>query len=367
MTEKRLLSLREVAGELRLNYKTVLNYRNQMAEFLPGLTDDKKRLYYSECKEIIGLIDGLREDGYTFTMIREFLQEKRSIGDDPQMDAWVQEVIHLVRRQTSTDEDRPAQTVTNRNGSGHTYPNRRVPAKTGMDETSRRGTYPNQSGYAHPGMGQDGSVHAGPDQDEPVWTNMDADGPVCTNPDMYEPVCSGETLAHSAALHRYLEKLSAGVGSYLEKVVTGFNSEIGKIYSELEVFQENITVLDRRLRQAEEITGTVSEDITELSPTNHELVSLPEFYMSSRSVDYTEADTDTGEFDVIRQSITENKPDSAAILEWVRTSRNESPTPSYGELAERLNSGGIPTLSGKCSWSKDNVRNLVVRAERKGK
>ena len=377
MSEKRLLSLREVAGELRLNYKTVLNYRNQMAEYLPGLSDDKKSLYYSECKEIISLIDALREDGYTFTMIRELFQQKRSIGDDPQMDAWVQEVIRLVRRQIRTDEDRPAQTVTDQDGSGHTHPDQRVLAKAGMDKISQGDTYPHQSGHSYPGKGKDGSDHAGPDPDEPVWTNMDADGSACPNPDMYEPVCSGicasgrvcsgENMAHSAVLHRYLEKLSAEVGSYLEKVVTDINTEIEKIHSALGVVQENITVLDKRLRQTEEITGIVAEDITESSPLSQEPISLPEFNLSQWGIDSKGEDADSGDLDAIRQSIAGNKPDSAVILEWIRANRIMSPSPSYGELAERLNSAGIPTLSGKGSWSKDNVRNLVMRAEKKEK
>ncbi len=133
---------------------------------------------------------------------------------------------------------------------------------------------------------------------------MDADGSACPNPDMYDPVCSGicasgrvcsgENMAHSAVLHRYLEKLSAEVGPYFEKVVTDINTEIEKIHSALGVVQENITVLDKRLRQTEEITGIVAEDITESSPLSQEPISLPEFNLSQWGIDSKGEDADSG-------------------------------------------------------------------------
>jgi len=37
MNDKSLLSLREIARELNLKYKTVLNFKNQLEPFLPGV------------------------------------------------------------------------------------------------------------------------------------------------------------------------------------------------------------------------------------------------------------------------------------------------------------------------------------------
>ncbi|TWI63153.1 hypothetical protein LZ24_03294 [Desulfobotulus alkaliphilus] len=36
MNEKKLYSFKEIGEELNLNYKKILNYRNQVCDFLPG-------------------------------------------------------------------------------------------------------------------------------------------------------------------------------------------------------------------------------------------------------------------------------------------------------------------------------------------
>ena len=48
MTEKSLLSLREIARELNLNYRTMLNYKNQIQHLLPEKTDGQISKYPAE-------------------------------------------------------------------------------------------------------------------------------------------------------------------------------------------------------------------------------------------------------------------------------------------------------------------------------
>ena len=64
----------------------------------------------------------------------------------------------------------------------------------------------------------------------------------------------------------------------------------------------------------------------------------------------------------VRDSITNGIPDKEMLVEWIITRREEDlQANSYSVLAAALNEAEIPTLTGRASWSKGTIRNLVVR------
>ncbi|TWI62261.1 hypothetical protein LZ24_03369 [Desulfobotulus alkaliphilus] len=94
MIDRKLYSFRQIGVELNINYKKILNYRNQMRLFLPGIVVDGGYFKcFEECIEIILLVDGLRFEEYSFEDIRDILLKRQEIKDDPQLGEWVDECL----------------------------------------------------------------------------------------------------------------------------------------------------------------------------------------------------------------------------------------------------------------------------------
>ncbi len=81
MSEKSLLSLREIARELNLNYRTMIDIKNQFLSFLPAQTDGKNNKFSPECVDFFQLIFALRDEGYTCEMIRMMLLKKNPLPE----------------------------------------------------------------------------------------------------------------------------------------------------------------------------------------------------------------------------------------------------------------------------------------------
>jgi hypothetical protein len=227
MNEKSLLSLREIARELNLKYKKILNAKNQMEAFLPGMFDGRNFKYFPDSKEILELVTALREEGYTFSMIREILLGKRIVENDPQMYEWICECISKHKHhwtqvdgfgcarldqsgpvQTSTDQSVPVQASMDQygpeqasaywSGPAQNSLDQRKPIQASADQPIPEQASANQSEPAQTSMDQSEPIQASMDLNMPVYAGMDADGFICTgmdvagcgraNPDQDKPV-----------------------------------------------------------------------------------------------------------------------------------------------------------------------------------
>ena len=66
------------------------------------------------------------------------------------------------------------------------------------------------------------------------------------------------------------------------------------------------------------------------------------------------------DLDFVRASIFEGKPDKESVRQWLQKERQDNPGLSYATLAETLNLAGIPTLSGRDTWNRGTLRNLLT-------
>lgn len=66
------------------------------------------------------------------------------------------------------------------------------------------------------------------------------------------------------------------------------------------------------------------------------------------------------DLEFVRASIFEGKPDKESVRQWLQRERKENPGQSYATLAETLNLAGIPTLSGRDTWNRGTLRNLLT-------
>jgi len=357
MNEKSLLSLREIAGELNLNYKTILNFKNQLGRFLPGVFDGKNFKYYPASKEILGLIAALRDEGYTFAMIQEIFLRKRHVINDPQIKEWVGECIESLGHYWM-DSD----------GSGH----------AGMDEVGLRHARMDVDGSVCARMDQSGSIQANPDEDKPIQAGMDQSKPEQSDPDQDGLAHSGTDLAAQIQtsldqakpvwlkevedlLRSCLTEQSEIIQMILQKMATQTNIAITALCESTQDIRNGLLSLNARLSRLERDLDVEAADpleIYEVDARNYQ-VDLPEI---SPPVFQDQDQHSEGDLAPVRDSITNGIPDREKVVAWIISRREEDlQANSYSALAAALNEAEIPTLSGRDTWAKGTIRNLIVR------
>ena len=97
MTDKSLLTLKEIAEKLHINYRSLINYKNQFQEFVPGRFDGRNFMYLPDSLDFFQLMFALREEGYTFEMIRQILSQQIDPPNNVQLKEWVMEWVKPVK------------------------------------------------------------------------------------------------------------------------------------------------------------------------------------------------------------------------------------------------------------------------------
>jgi hypothetical protein len=357
MNDKSLLSLREISGELNLNYKTILNFKNQLGRFLPGVFDGKNFKYFPASKEILGLIAALRDEGYTFAMIQEIFLRKRHVINDPQIKEWVGECIES-HGHYWMDSD----------GSGH----------AGMDGVGSRCAKMDEDGSVCASMDVDGSIQANPDEDKPVQAGTDQSKPGQPDPDQDGLAHSGPDVATQirisldeakqvwlkeveVLIRSLLAEQSESIQKVLQKMATQSNIAITALCEASEDTRNGLLSINDRLSRLERDLDMEEADPLELyqvAPENYQVdlpeISLPVFQDQDQSPE--------GDLAPVRDSITNGIPDREKVVAWIISRREEDlQANSYSALAAALNEAEIPTLSGRDTWAKGTIRNLIVR------
>jgi|GEM_PF-2625205 len=437
MNDKSLLSLREISGELNLKYKTILNFKNQLGRFLPGVFDGKNFKYFPASKEILSLIAALRDEGYTFAMIQEIFLRKRHVINDPQIKEWVGECIEshghywmdsdgsghagmdgVGLRHASMDVDgsvcasmdqygsvcakmdADGSVCANPDADGSVCANPDADGSVcaSMDADGSVCAKMDADGSVCAKMDEDGSVCASMDADGSVCAKMDADGSIQANPDADEPVQAGtdqskpgqpdpdqDGLAHSGTdlaaqirtsldeakqvwlkevevlIRSLLAEQSESIQKVLQKMATQSNIAITALCEASEDTRKSILALDTRLTSMEKGLDMEEADPLELyqvAPENYQ-VDLPEI---SLPVFQDQGQSPEGDLAPVRDSITNGIPDREKVVAWIISRREEDlQANSYSALAAALNEAKIPTLSGRDTWAKGTIRNLIVR------
>ena len=73
MVEKGLLTLRDIAELLGIRYRSVIDCKDFFSEYLSGLHDGRHYRYWSDNLDFIESVFALRDRGYTFAMIKNYL------------------------------------------------------------------------------------------------------------------------------------------------------------------------------------------------------------------------------------------------------------------------------------------------------
>jgi hypothetical protein len=416
MNEKSLLSLREIARELNLKYKTVLNFKNQLEPFLPGVFDGRNFKYFPDSKDILELIAALREEGFTFSMIKEIFLGNHKVENDPLMNEWICECIDNHRHHwvqvdgsacasmdqygsacASLDQYRPIQANPVQSKPGQTSTDQPEPIQASMDLNMPVYAGMDAKGFICTGMDVAGFGRANPDQDKPAQADTDQSKSECSDPDQDAPEhvdSDKDGLAHSGAdvaaqilagmdqaKKVWLKEVEALLGSLLteqarmlqhtlQKMATQSNIAITALCEAAEDIRTAVLNLDTRLSRLERDLDVDVADPMELYQVeagNYQ-VDLPEIAMpdmkpaAREPAGEKEAEAEPDDLALLRDSIDNGIPDRNLLVQWVLAKREEDlQAHSYRILAGMLTKGGIPTLSGRDTWSRSTVRNLVTR------
>ena len=314
MSDKSLLSLREIAQELNLKYKTVLNLKNQLGSFMPAMYDGRSFRYYPDCIDLLRLINALREEGYTFVMIRDIFLQNQGVGNDSELVEWVQEWLSLYGQYwleyASIDQHTPACASTNQP----------EPAQTRTDQHELGYTGANQLEPECPGVSQPKPEYAGLDKEE---LRQEIQSQV---PDLIQ--------------------------DNLSELIAQLNSSITQFYKTVTELQEKVLDLDHRLRHLER----------ELSGEPNGEMAITEMDLDQLQIGAPADSQDVADLKFVKASVGSNgKPDRDAISQWVAAERGKDPSVSYARLAEILDEAGVPTLSGREGWNRASLRNLVAK------
>jgi hypothetical protein len=324
MNDKSLLSLREIARELNLKYKKILNSKNQMEPFLPGVFDGRNFKYFPECKEILELVMALRGEGYTFSMIREIFLEKHTVENDPQMYEWICECIgkhkHYWTNEdgsecTSPDQSEPEQTGLDQSGPIRANPCWSVPVRTnptqnkpgqsstdqsdliqtGLDKSEPVRTSLTQSEPDRTSLDQSGSIQSSPDEDKPVQAGTDQSKPGQPDPDQDKLAHSGTDLAAQirtslneakqvwlkeveVLIRSLLAEQSESTQKVLQKMATQSNIAITALCESTQDIRNGLLSINDRLARLErdlDVEAAEPLEIYEVDARNYQL-DLPE-------------------------------------------------------------------------------------------
>jgi len=403
MNDKSLLSLREIARELNLNYKTILNFKNQLGRFLPGVFDGKNFKYFPASKEILSLIAALRDEGYTFVMIQEIFLRKRHVINDPQINEWVGECIES-HGQYWVDSDGSGHADTDQVGLRHASMDQDNPACARMDEDGPVCASMDEDGSVCASMDQSGSIQANPDADGSVQAGTDQSKPRQPDPDQDGLAHSGTDLAVQirtsldeakqfwlkeveVVIRSLLAEQSESTQKVLQKMATQSNIAITALCESTQDIRNGLLSINDRLSRLErdlDVEAAEPLEIYEVDAGNYQ-VDLPEISLPDITPPLTvdlepgsepgmeptpEATPDSTPQDLsddhdlgsVRDSIDNGIPDRDVLVDWAMEKRQQDEnTYSYNVLAGILNKSAIPTMSGREKWSRSTVRNLLVR------
>jgi len=395
MNDKSLLSLREIARELNLNYKTILNFKNQLGRFLPGVFDGKNFKYFPASKEILGLIAALRDEGYTFAMIQEIFLGKRQVINDPQINEWVGECIES-HGHYWVESDGSGHADTDQIELRHASMDQDNPAYASMDEDGLVCASMDEDGLVCPSMDQSGSIQTNPDEDKPVQAGTDRSKPGQPGPGQDGLAHSGPDVAAQirtslddakqvwlkeveVLIRSLLAEQSESTQRVLQKMATQSNIAITALCESTQDIRNGLLSINERLARLErdlDVEAAEPLKIYEVDARNYQ-VEIPEISLQDKPLpslmtlepglettpDSTQQDlSDIDDLAAVRDSIVNGIPDRDVLVDWAMEKRQEDEnTYSYSALARIMNEQRIPTMSGRDKWSRSTVRNLLVR------
>ena len=395
MNETNLYTLKEIAEDLRVNYRTLLSCKDRFEDFVQGVPVGRTAKYPGELIDFFKMVFALLDEGYSTEKVRDLLVNGVRSEKDRFIETWLEtwrEALLIKRKKAPNgnnviplrqDQDDGMTGGQDDGMDGWTDDRMDGPmagwTDGGMDGPMDERMTGWMEGWMDGSMAggmtgwTDGLLTGGLDdrmiggQDDGmthyvVYANTErADGLQKITPCLTPT----QNLNFAENLSSVMSKNLTGI---LQRMATENNIAITAICEAIEDIQRGIQTLDARLSALEGELGADTGDpveLYEIDPGDLQ-VSLPEPAFDFRLPPEQTAESplpDPHGLAGIRQSIENGRPDKETVVQWVLAQRKAQPPPSYKKLAGILNDAKIPTLSGRDAWSRSTMRNLAVRAE----
>ena len=339
MGDKKLMTLKEIADELGVNYKTVHHYKEVFEEFVAIQFRGRRVKYLPVNIDLFSKILELKDEGYCNDDIDDVLRIWSSdnlkvyLSDDPSDGP------------TDNASDYPSN-----HPSGY-----RSDCPSGCLSDHRSEDLPNP-------------LTDGPDDTQPIdhLTQLKADL-LAETPNLVK-----QHLDQS--LEDRLAQVQSGLEDSLRKLVGAFNGSLTQFYKSISKLNHAVQVIEQRLGNLESDLGTVNLECIDLA----EEIDLDQIQISFEGLglvdnggggelvpfevakDQAKDHQSPVDLEFVRQSICNGRPDRDTVIQWIRMTKEREPEISYGDLAKRLDDGGIPTMRGKSGWHRGTIRTLHV-------
>jgi hypothetical protein len=91
MTGNRLMTLKEIADELGVNYKTLLSCKERFANYVLGVPVGRHARYPGEFMDFFRLVFALFDEGYNSGKVRHLLEYGVQSPEDSFIEDWIEE------------------------------------------------------------------------------------------------------------------------------------------------------------------------------------------------------------------------------------------------------------------------------------
>jgi hypothetical protein len=319
-----LLTLKEIADEIGVKYRTFIGCKNRFEDFVHGVPVGRTAKYPEDIVDFFRMVFALFDEGYSTEKVRNLLLNGVECEEDAFIESWLEEWRTSLQLNLADQEEMANPTDEGKDG----------PIDGPMD-------------------GLMGGPMDGP-TDERIKTKV-----------MEQTNQAQQTLTLS--LHAFTQSLTYT----LQKMATQSNIAITALCEVGADIRTAVLNLDARLSRLENDLDVEAADPMELYQVDagDYQVDLPEIAMPDMKPaapemageDAAEADDDD-DLAAVRASIVNGIPDRKLLVDWAMQKRQEDEAfYSYSVLARMLNESDVPTMSGRNNWSRSTVRNLVAR------
>ncbi|SMP80957.1 MerR HTH family regulatory protein [Desulfonatronum zhilinae] len=336
MSEKQLYTLKEIADELGVNYKTLFAYKDVFQEFMVIQLQGMKVKYLPENIDIFTRILVLREEGLGFEDIIKALKsnEPEGMGGNRSVDLSVGRSIDRSVDLSVCPSVDPSVCRSVDRSVGLSI-DRSIDRSVGLSiDRSVDISEEQESGLNDSERDEDDQDHIETAVDKSVVVPETQPEPIPSTKPGPDLEAIQDMLDHS------LSRLESRILSEVSELLPQMNSALTQFYK----FSYELLA---RLEKIETDLGVEGKPMaTELDLEAIQVRMEPA---------YSHAD-----LEFVKNSVHEGKPDKNAVRQWVLSERRRKPELSYSVLAVVLNDAGIPTLSGREGWNRGTLRNIVV-------
>jgi hypothetical protein len=377
MSDVELFTLKEISDLLGVKYRSLISCKDYFSDLVSGTFDGRHDRYPIEFVEFFEKVFELKQTGYTFELVRQILLQNGYLSHNGRITEKLerQARTRLAGGGRTTKEEEGGRTRTKEEEGGRTRTKEeeggrtRSPEEPGGDRTKKDDDGGEQMREDDDGGGMRMTEDDG---GQPGMIEDDAGQVVQTDllkDQLISELCLLSKEQVDRSVREQIALLSAQLEDFFSELTSRLNASITQFYKAVHELQEGAAAIDQRLRKLEAdldledggemvFTGLDLEQLQLESPS---LTTRPEPKTKSGVVVFPHAD-----LEFVRASIQDGKPDKEAVMQWIQAEKAKEPDVSYGELAERLDRAGIPTLRGQEGWNRGVVRNLAVRGNGNG-